>query len=68
MAMRTFWGLVDSGTISGVGKSLTPCFVLEYNHLTCVRVDGCADHMNKKPDLVIKNNKIFVSENTIPKI
>jgi len=22
-----------------------------------VRMDGCADHMNKKPDLIIKNAK-----------
>jgi len=25
--------------------------------VTTVRMDGCADHMNKKPDLIIKNTK-----------
>jgi len=24
---------------------------------TSVRIDGCADHMNKKSDLIIKNRK-----------
>jgi len=27
--------------------------------VTTVRIDGCADHMNKKPDLIVKNtNKL----------
>jgi len=25
--------------------------------VSTVRIDGCADHMNKKPDLIIKNTK-----------
>jgi len=25
--------------------------------VTTVRIDECADHMNKKPDLIIKNIK-----------
>jgi len=30
--------------------------------VTSVRIDGCADHMNKKPDLIIKIHKIITSE------
>jgi len=30
--------------------------------ITSVRFDDCADHMNKKPDLIIKNHKINTSE------
>jgi len=25
--------------------------------VTAIRIDGCADHMNKKPDLIVKNTK-----------
>jgi len=32
--------------------------------VTTIRVDDCADHMNKRPDLIIKNT----SEKTITKI
>jgi len=28
-----------------------------------IRIDGCADHMNKKTDLIIKKHKIITSEN-----
>jgi len=27
--------------------------------VTTVRIDGCADHMNKKSDLIIKKHKIM---------
>jgi len=30
--------------------------------VTSVRIDGCADHMNKKHDLIIKKHKITTSE------
>jgi len=30
--------------------------------VTSVRIDGCADHMNKKPDLIIEKHKIITSE------
>jgi len=30
--------------------------------VTSVRIDGCADHINKKPDLIIKKHKIMRSE------
>jgi len=33
-----------------------------------VRIDGCADQMNKKPDLIVKKCKIVTSENTVLKI
>jgi len=31
--------------------------------VTTVRIDDCADHMNKKPDLFIKNAKQNHSQN-----
>jgi len=33
--------------------------------VTSIRIDGCADHLNKKPDLIIKKHKIITSENTM---
>jgi len=30
--------------------------------VTTIRIDACADHMNKKPDLIIKKHKIITSE------
>jgi len=35
--------------------------------VTTVGIDGCADHMNKKPDLIIKKHKIIHQKNTISK-
>lgn len=32
--------------------------------VTSVKMDSCADHINKKPGLIIKNTK---SSNTVPK-
>jgi len=29
--------------------------------ITSVRIDGCADHMNKKPDLIIEKQIIIAS-------
>jgi len=54
--MASDCGLGGWGSIPGWGKSLTPGFVVINNHLTwwlmvtTVWIDGCADHMNKKPD------------------
>jgi len=28
--------------------------------ITSARIDGCADHVNKKPDLIVKNSKSSV--------
>jgi len=36
--------------------------------VTSVRIDGCADYVNKKPDSIIEKHKIDTSENTIPYI
>jgi len=35
--------------------------------VTSVRIDGCADYLYKKPDLIIEKHKIIISENTITK-
>jgi len=46
--------------IIGQGKSLTPRFVfkkLSNMMVTTIRIYGCADNMNKKPDLIIKRTK-----------
>jgi len=32
--------------------------------VTTVRMDGCANHMNKKPDFIFKKHKIMTSEKT----
>jgi len=64
MAMTTGRGLGDRGSIPDRGKSLTPGFVLKQSSnvmVTTVRIDGCADHMNKKPYLIIKKHKIITS-------
>jgi len=39
---------------------LTPGFVFKKSSnmmVTTIRIDGCADNMNKKPDLIFKNTK-----------
>jgi len=30
--------------------------------VSLIRIDGCTDQMNKKPDLIIKKYKIIISE------
>jgi len=60
MVMVSDWGLGDQGSIPSWGKYLTTGFVLKLSSnmmATSVRIDGCADHMNKKSDLIIKNRK-----------
>jgi len=61
MTMATGRGLRDRGSIAGQGRSLTPGFALKLSSnmtVTLVRIDGCTDHMNKKPDLIIEKHKI----------
>jgi len=69
--MASDWGLRGWGSIPSQGKSFTPGFVFKKSSnlmVTSVRIDGCADRMNKNPDLNIKKYKIIISEKTIPKI
>jgi len=54
MVMTSDCGLGGWGSIPGWGKSLTPGFVFKKSSN---RIDGCADRMNKIPDLIIKNAK-----------
>jgi len=35
--------------------------------VTSVRIDGCADHMNEKPDLSFEKHKLTKSGNPNPK-
>jgi len=60
MVMASECELGGWGSIPGWSKSLTPRFVFKYSSdmmVTTVRMGGCADHMNKKLDLIIKNKK-----------
>jgi len=36
--------------------------IIKHGGITTIRMDGCADHMNKKPDIIIRNDKIITSE------
>jgi len=51
MVVASDCGLGGWGSIPSRGKSLTPGFVFKKSSnmmVTTVRIDGCADHMNKK--------------------
>jgi len=36
--------------------------------ITFIRIDGCADQIKKKPDIIFWKHKIIASENAIPQI